>query len=262
MEIYVTMENPRERGASSKMWKRSTLGGTTEAAAMGTGGPGPRLLSHTPVLSGHACLLVAGLVGAGAPGHVAVKGLIRTDCPSGPGPGQLRLSPSQWPHSDPRLVSHARTAARYSHSRPGATPSVHSEGCPIQEVGFQMAPHGTPGRTGFVSLWAGEGTAGLWRPRMDSGRGLLRPLLGSRVNSCFLWNHKRKCSRRCGSGQPCLCKSPPPLLPSPTSPLGLRLMAGNTGLSNPGGALCPMPQPGGLLGSSMMSWTQMADSGQ
>lgn len=95
MEIYVTMENPRERGASSKMWKRSTLGGTTEAAAMGTGGPGPRLLSHTPVLSGHACLLVAGLVGAGAPGHVVVKGLVRTDCPSGPGPGQLRLSPSQ-----------------------------------------------------------------------------------------------------------------------------------------------------------------------
>lgn len=157
MEIYVTMENPQERGASSKMWKYSTLGGTTEAAAVGTGGPGPRLLSHTPVLSGPACLLVAGLVGAGPPGHVAVKGLIRTDCPSGPGPGQLRLSPSQWPHSDPRLVSHTRTAARYSHSRPGATPSVHSEGCPIQEVGFQMAHTAHPGEWGLCRCGQGRG---------------------------------------------------------------------------------------------------------
>lgn len=103
------------------------------------------------------CLLVAGLVGAGPPGHVAVKGLIRTDCPSGPGPGQLRLSPSQWPHSDPRLVSHTRTAARYSHSRPGATPSVHSEGCPIQEVGFQMAHTAHPGEWGLCRCGQGRG---------------------------------------------------------------------------------------------------------
>lgn len=177
------MENPQERGTSSKVWKQQQAGRHRGGCCHGDrwAGEGRKQKPRVPAVAPNAgvvrtCLSAGDqLSGSWFPGNVVVKGLVRTDCPSGPGPGRLRLSPSQWPHSDPRLVSHTRTAAQDSHSRAGATPSVHSEGCPIQEVGFQVAPHDTPGRAGFVLLWAGEETAGLWRPGMDSGRGLPCP---------------------------------------------------------------------------------------
>lgn len=64
----------RREGPLLKCGSSSGLGGTAEAAAVGTGGPGregsrnpeSQRSPQTPVLSGPACLLVTGQVGAGS----------------------------------------------------------------------------------------------------------------------------------------------------------------------------------------------------